>query len=188
MAKFRTPQLPNGFDKDNIEFFSTEKFKCSFCQNCNIFCYIDTPQSLRDLIQIELIKDTNAVHILRSFPELKTADEIEEAFVSCRYGNYDSIPDFAEGFLTPDCPDCGVEETCPGFGIICKIPTVKRGVLTAREYQIVKLISKGYYDKEIADDLDISINTAQKHLDNIRIKMNFNSRLDIAFWAKDHNI
>jgi len=189
MSKINIPNLPVGLDFSSFEFFRTEKFKCKCCNNCNIFDYSETPQSIREIIQAEILKDEKALEILSSFSELNNdSDKIEEAFVSCRFGNYDSIPDFVKNKLTSDCPNCGIENECPGFNIICKIPSINGYNLTPREYQIIKLISRGFSDKEIAVMLDIAVNTAQTHVNNIRKNTDFFSRLRLGLWAKDHNI
>lgn len=56
--------------------------------------------------------------------------------------------------------------------------------LSAREKQILSLLVQGLFYKEIADKLDISVNTAKKHVINIYTKLHVNSRaqaLHIAY-------
>ena len=47
--------------------------------------------------------------------------------------------------------------------------------LTAREREILKLIAEGYKNKEIANDLCISVKTVEKHRSNLMQKLNLRS-------------
>ncbi len=60
----------------------------------------------------------------------------------------------------------------------------QHGVLTARELQIANLIAAGASNKAIADQLSITPATAARHVANIMGKLGFNSRLQIAAWAR----
>lgn len=185
--KINSPNLPAGIESGSFEGFRTEKYRANCVYNCKLIDYIESPLFIREQIQVELIRDKKAFQFLLS--EKLSGDEMEEAFFSCRYGNYDSIPDYANGVLSPDCPDCGIEHICKGFNIVCKIPLLHNGLsLTARELQVVKLVTKGLFDKEIADVLDSSVNTVRTHLERIRKKMEVNSRVEIANWGHKHNI
>jgi two-component system response regulator NreC len=54
---------------------------------------------------------------------------------------------------------------------------------TQREREIINRIAEGYKDKEIADDLNISVKTIEKHLDNLVRKWNLRDRSFIIDWA-----
>jgi two-component system response regulator NreC len=54
---------------------------------------------------------------------------------------------------------------------------------TQREREIINRIAEGYKDKEIADDLNISVKTIEKHLDNLVRKRNLRDRSFIIDWA-----
>lgn len=55
--------------------------------------------------------------------------------------------------------------------------------LTARELEILKLISKGLSNKLIARELDISDSTVKVHVKHVLKKMNLRSRVEAAVWA-----
>jgi len=50
--------------------------------------------------------------------------------------------------------------------------------LTAREEETLVLLTKGYLNKEIADQLNVSIETVRSHLKNIYTKMHVRSRTE----------
>jgi DNA-binding NarL/FixJ family response regulator len=57
-------------------------------------------------------------------------------------------------------------------------------LFTRREREILNLIAEGYQDKEIADDLDVSVKTVKNHLDNLMRRWNLCNRssvIDCAF-------
>jgi len=58
--------------------------------------------------------------------------------------------------------------------------------LTPREHEIVRLITQGLSNKEIAGELVISPATAARHVANILAKLGFSSRTQVASWASRH--
>ena len=60
--------------------------------------------------------------------------------------------------------------------------------LTAREAQILKLMTEGYSNMEIAQILVISINTTKAHVANILQKLEVDDRLQAALKALKNKI
>lgn len=60
--------------------------------------------------------------------------------------------------------------------------------LTAREKQILKLITKGYSNNEIAKELFVSINTTKAHVASILQKLEVDDRLQAALKALNNKI
>lgn len=60
----------------------------------------------------------------------------------------------------------------------------KLGVLSFRETEISKLILEGLTNKEIALNLDISVNTVKNHTKNIYAKLNVTDRLSLFSFLK----
>jgi DNA-binding NarL/FixJ family response regulator len=56
--------------------------------------------------------------------------------------------------------------------------------LTAREHEVVALIARGASNRAIAEELFISPATAARHVANILGKLGFNSRSQVAAWAR----
>lgn len=57
-------------------------------------------------------------------------------------------------------------------------------LLTPRERQILRMVADGLRNKEIAGQLDISEGTVKIHLHNIYEKVNLDSRVELALYAR----
>lgn len=60
--------------------------------------------------------------------------------------------------------------------------------LTPREVDILKLLIQGYTNRQIADELSISIRTVEGHRANLTDKLGFRSRVELVRYARDHDI
>jgi len=49
-------------------------------------------------------------------------------------------------------------------------------ILSKREYEVLLLMSQGYTNHEIAEQMTVTVNTVKKHAQNIFTKLNVNSR------------
>ncbi|MFS2520595.1 helix-turn-helix domain-containing protein [Bacteroides xylanisolvens] len=56
--------------------------------------------------------------------------------------------------------------------------------LTKREVEILKLVNKGMFSKEISDSLSISIHTVNNHRQNILQKMNTDNVVEAINYAR----
>jgi DNA-binding NarL/FixJ family response regulator len=61
-------------------------------------------------------------------------------------------------------------------------------ILTKRELEIIKLLVGGLYNKEIADDLNISEKTVKNHISSIFRKINVSDRTQAAVYAIKNNL
>ena len=60
--------------------------------------------------------------------------------------------------------------------------------LTPRETQVLRLVSMGLSNQEIADSLDISIETVKEHVQNLLRKLSLGDRTQAAVWAIRHGL
>ena len=60
--------------------------------------------------------------------------------------------------------------------------------LTEREREILKLIAEGYKNREIANDLSISLKTTEKHRSNLMKKLNIHNAAALTAYAVDKGI
>jgi DNA-binding NarL/FixJ family response regulator len=59
----------------------------------------------------------------------------------------------------------------------------RKGEMTDREAEVLRLISFGYSNKEIAAKLDLSVKTIESHKANAMRKLGISSRIDIVKYA-----
>ena len=67
-------------------------------------------------------------------------------------------------------------------------PPRKTFGLTARELEVVTLITEGCTNKDIAKQFGISEETVKRHLTNIFNKLGVGNRLELALYALNHNL
>ena len=68
-----------------------------------------------------------------------------------------------------------------------KNPETKDDKLSKREFEILKLVAVGMYNKEIADQLSISEKTVKNHMSSIFRKIKVSDRTQAAVYAIRHN-
>jgi DNA-binding NarL/FixJ family response regulator len=103
-----------------------------------------------------------------------SGEELCEAVVAVARGGLVIAPSLA-GPLAPEASDGSEEPTAE--------PT-----LTARQRAIVRLLSTGLTDKEIADRLFVSVRTVQYDLNEVKSKTGLARRSEIARWAVIHSL
>jgi non-specific serine/threonine protein kinase len=64
----------------------------------------------------------------------------------------------------------------------------RHGILTPRECEVAALVARGYTNRQIAATLIITERTAETHTRNIREKLGFTSRAQIASWATTNGL
>lgn len=60
--------------------------------------------------------------------------------------------------------------------------------LSPRELQTLRLLAQGKRNKEIADELSLSVHTVERHVANIYSKINVQSRVEAANYATQRNL
>ena len=60
--------------------------------------------------------------------------------------------------------------------------------LTGRESEIINLLLNGRSNREIADNLGITMNTIKRHINNIYNKLTVNSKIELLNLMRDMNV
>jgi pimeloyl-ACP methyl ester carboxylesterase/DNA-binding CsgD family transcriptional regulator len=64
----------------------------------------------------------------------------------------------------------------------------RKGGLSSRELEVLRLIAAGKSNQQIADELVISFNTVQRHVGNILAKTGLANRTEAAVYARDRGL
>jgi two-component system, NarL family, response regulator NreC len=71
-------------------------------------------------------------------------------------------------------------------------PTVRMSksaeALTPRETEVLKLIVQGYTNRQIGEELNISVRTAESHRANLSEKLGLHSRVELVRYAREHGL
>ena len=60
--------------------------------------------------------------------------------------------------------------------------------LTQRELDVLRLIVQGYTNKQVAEELSISIQTVEGHRSNLTEKLGLKSRVELVRYAREHHL
>lgn len=60
--------------------------------------------------------------------------------------------------------------------------------LTPREIDVLKLIVQGYTNRQIGEELSISVRTAESHRANLSEKLGLHSRVELVRYAREHGL
>jgi DNA-binding NarL/FixJ family response regulator len=61
-------------------------------------------------------------------------------------------------------------------------------LLTLREIDVLRLLAKGYTNRQIADVLCLSMRTVEGHRANLMSKLNLHSRVELTSFAEEHGL
>ena len=75
-----------------------------------------------------------------------------------------------------------------GEVIAVSLSEAKHSILSVREKEILQLIKEGYLSKEISKNLNITINTVNRHRQNILQKLNVNNSFEAIHFAESMKI
>lgn len=109
-------------------------------------------------------------YMLKDLPSSELMKAIDSVFKGEQYIQPDLIPLFNNRLISRD------------------IDSAKVDSLTSREMEVLILIAKGMFNKEIADSLDISERTVKNHISNIFKKIEVADRTQAAVFAIKNNL
>lgn len=179
-------KLIAGMVDQGVEFFVDQnEVKC--IHNGRVYSYGEFPEWIMEAVQENMLKYPEAIKALAQWENLHESDYIRQ-YIYCRFGGLDFDPDidkdrrfsFAEYF------DCGLRGKCKYEGKLCCTIKVADGHLTRTEMEVLRRIDEP--DKLIADAMNISIETVNSHLQNIRRKTGFKNKPQMAIFAAQKGI
>jgi DNA-binding NarL/FixJ family response regulator len=60
--------------------------------------------------------------------------------------------------------------------------------LTPRELEVLRLLAKGYTNRQIAEVLSVSARTVEGHRANVMSKLDLHSRVELTTYAEEHGL
>ena len=66
--------------------------------------------------------------------------------------------------------------------------TVAADALSPRELDVLRLVAQGYTNRQIADDLHLSVRTVENHRANLMDKLQLHSRVELVRYATEHHL
>ena len=180
-------KLPAGLTDKGVEFFvDHDKIKATY--DGKIVFLSELPEEILEHIRSYMLTKPLALKALNEMNIINDMPMIEQ-FIKCNFGGYDFTPDIStDKEIKSEYWDCGKRGYCNYEGKLCGGIKVVNGVLSQREIDVIKLISKGKLDKEIADELNISISTVSSHKQNIQEKTGLQTKTEIAVFAIHKNL
>lgn len=115
----------------------------------------------------ELLRAGVAGYVLKQSPSIELLQAIRAAAVGGQYLDSAVTGRVTEGFLARDGRKAGQAQS----------------TITDREAEVLRLIARGYSNKEIAAQLDLSVKTVEVHKANGMRKLGFRGRIDIVRFA-----
>lgn len=120
---------------------------------------------------------------------IKSLVDRRHKWTLCNQASLDFIADFdpKKQNLTREVVECNLRGVCQQEGKLCLTHAQASG-LTFRELEVLTLIGLGYLNKEIADQLNISINTVPVFTKHLRDKTGCFRKADLALYARKLNL
>lgn len=105
---------------------------------------------------------------------------IVHRFIRCNFGEYDALNQDIDhrGIFHFEHVRCPLRGECRLEGIVCS-PKVN-SKLSEREKEVLRLLSEGDDNREIADKLEISPNTVKNHIMRMKIRLGLESKLQLV--------
>ncbi len=152
-------------DKDGIEVIRTLKEEGKTCSILVLTVHED------DALLREAVRLGAAGYILKHAAESELISAIRSVFRGELYIH----PKMIRSLLQPEGSAPGKERS-----MLEK--------LTSREEEVLKLVVQGYTNKQVADELGISIRTVEGHRANLTEKLGIRSRVDLLRYTRDHHL
>jgi len=172
---------------NNTEFFTGADGKSAMMSNGQVTIQL-TANSPMVPVMADWLKSNRPKSYLELKSHYKNDFRIVRQAVKCMFGSLDGMPDISGDFVNYEVVHCPLrgEELCPFSEKICN-PASEHN-LSFREVEVAKLIATGSTDKEVAEQLFLSVHTVSNHRKHIFKKLNLRSKQDLTKYVIDHNI
>lgn len=155
---------------DGAMFYLTEKHSEIISEMLTMISEL-YPQTFRELSELYSKSIRN-----KAYFEYR----IVHRFIRCNFGEYDALNQDIDhrGIFHFEHVRCPLRGECRLEGIVCN-PKVN-SKLSEREKEVLRLLSEGDDNREIADKLAISPNTVKNHIMRMKIRLGLESKLQLV--------
>lgn len=180
-------QLPAGIMKGDLstELFSDRATKKVFAvSNGNTISFDEINPKMRAQIFERLLNDDKAIESLKHLSQ----KEATEHYAFCIYGAADPVADFCSKGVLQEADNFICSDNCVCLNWKSKKMKIDGEVLTPRQLQIARLLATDLADKQIADQLNITLSTLDSHKKKLFEKCRVESKTGLAIKLIQHKI
>lgn len=180
--------LPPGLIDNSLEFFTTPDGVLMGIHQGKAVGFAELPSIVKGFLRDEMHANED---VMAQFEKVGVALEDDQVYVyaKCFYGGYNHEADWDGAALgAHDNHACGGECQCVLKQVVKHVMPVAFGYLTAREIDVVCLIAANFSGKQIADVLEITEYTVDKHKQNIFRKTGLTTNVEVAVWATNNHL
>jgi len=183
MGKDNTP--PGILNDDSIEFF-TMNGEVQYLRNGKFHLWNEMTLDVTARLRALLDNDPKALVGIEAMGIIDPIDQLHQ-FAFCNFGEFDKEADIETGGIVHrEYWNCGARQSCPGHGLVCKLPKVPNGKLTIHDVHLAQNIKEDFLNKEIADHLEVSVHTINRECTTLAHKIGCHSKPGIAAFAAAH--
>lgn len=139
-------------------------------------CTADDESGIESAARIKELYPKIKIIIMTSMPEHSFIRKAKEAgcdsFYYKEFGNEDII-DICDRTMSG-------ESVYPEFSPVIRLGDIDSTELTEREYEVISELALGYKYEEIANKLNISVNTVKYHIKNLLAKTGYRSSIQLV--------
>ena len=121
--------------------------------------FFDLPKEYQEAIWSDILQEEGVFQVLEMNGFITKKSKLAKVAI-CRYGRLDNQADISQDYqLSHEHYDCGIRESCPMEGIVCKSVTYNGHVLSPFELKLLSLLATEDTTPVVAEKMKVSINT-----------------------------
>ena len=136
-----------------------------------------------DTYVLEALRAGASGYLLKDIP----AHDLARAVHAVHRGIYQLDPAVAQRVVASLATGAG-NQPAPPAGHVADSSPAKRGEMTERELEVLRLISRGASNREIAETLVISEGTVKNHISSILSRLGLRDRTQAAIYAREQGL
>ena len=136
-----------------------------------------------DTYVLEALRAGASGYLLKDIP----AHDLARAVHAVHRGIYQLDPAVAQRVVASLATGAG-SQPAPPAGHVADGGSAKRGDMTERELEVLRLISRGASNREIAETLVISEGTVKNHISSILSRLGLRDRTQAAIYAREQGL